>query len=150
MQFTEAKMGRVFILRLHDGDHFPDVLELFAAQNKVNNALCFFVGGAKKDSQVVVGPKGNGALPVEPIITLLTGISEVCGLGTIFVNKEGKPTLHMHASFGRGEKAITGCFRQGVDVWLIGEVVILELSDANVQRVMDKQTRFELLEIKSN
>ncbi len=146
MQFTEAKMGRVFILRLHDGDHLPDVLESFAAQNKVNSALCFFIGGAKKDSRVVVGPKGDGSLPVDPVVTLLSGVSETCGVGTIFINEEGKPTLHMHASFGRGEKAITGCVRKGVDVWLIGEVVMLELADATAQRIVDKETGFELLE----
>jgi predicted DNA-binding protein with PD1-like motif len=146
MQFTEAKMGRVFVIRLHDGDRIPDVLESFAEQNKVNSALCFFVGGAKSDSRVVVGPKGGEALPVVTVVTLLTGISEVCGVGTIFTNQDGKPTLHMHASFGRGEKAITGCVRNGIEVWLIGEVVVLELAGTNAQRVMDTKTGFELLE----
>jgi len=146
MQFTEAKIGRVFVLRLHDGDHLPDALEIFAAQNKLKSALCFFIGGAKKDSRVVVGPNGDGSLPVEPALTLLSGVSEVCGVGTIFTNENGKPTLHMHASFGRGEKAITGCLRKGVDVWLIGEVIMLELTSASVRRVIDKETGFELLE----
>jgi uncharacterized protein len=146
MQFTEAKMGRVFVLRLHDGDHLPDALEVFAAQNKVKSALCFFVGGAKKDSRIVVGPKGDGSLPVEPALTLLSGVSEVCGVGTIFTNEDGKPTLHMHASFGRGEKAVTGCVRKGVDVWLIGEVIMLELTGASMRRIVDKETGFELLE----
>ena len=146
MQFTEAKMGRVFVIRLHDGDRIPDVLESFAEQNKVTSALCFFVGGAKSDSRVVVGPKAGEALPVVTVVTLLTGISEVCGVGTIFTNQDGKPTLHMHASFGRGEKAITGCVRNGIEVWLIGEVVVLELAGTNAQRVMDTKTGFELLE----
>jgi predicted DNA-binding protein with PD1-like motif len=146
MQFTEAKMGRIFVIRLHDGDRIPDVLESFAEQNKVNSALCFFVGGAKSDSRVVVGPRGDEALPVVTVVTLLTGISEVCGVGTIFTNQDGKPTLHMHASFGRGEKAITGCVRNGIEVWLIGEVVVLELAGTNAQRVMDTKTGFELLE----
>jgi len=146
MQFTEAKIGRVFVLRLHDGDHLPDALEIFAAQNKLKIALCFFIGGSKKDSRVVVGPNGDGSLPVEPALTLLSGVSEVCGVGTIFTNENGKPTLHMHASFGRGEKAITGCLRKGVDVWLIGEVIMLELTSASVRRVIDKETGFELLE----
>ena len=146
MQFTEAKIGRVFVVRLHDGDHLPDVLETFAEQNHIQSGLCFFVGGAKKDGRVVVGPKGGETLLVEPVITLLTGISEVCGVGTIFAAEDGKPTLHMHASFGRGEKVITGCVRKGVDVWLVGEVIVLELAGANAQRIVDKKTGFELLE----
>lgn len=146
MQYTEAKMGRVFVLRLHDDDHLPDVLEGFAEQQKVSSALCFLVGGIKDKGKVVVGPKNGDVLPVEPVITLLSGVHEVCGVGTIFLNEEGKPTLHMHASFGRGEKTITGCVRKGIDVWRIGEVVVLELVGATATRMVDKETGFELLE----
>ncbi len=147
MQFTEAKMGRTFILRLHDGDHLPDVLENFAEQQHVSCALCFLVGGAKEKSRVVVGPKDGEALPVEPVVTLLGGVSEACGVGTIFQNEEGKPKLHMHAGFGRGEKTIMGCVRLGIDVWRIGEVIILELAGATARRAVDKETGFEFLEI---
>jgi uncharacterized protein len=147
LQFTEAKMGRIFILRLHDGDHLPDVLENFAEQQHLSNALCFLIGGVKEKSRVVVGPKNGDALPPEPVITLLGGVSEVAGIGTIFVNEAGKPKLHMHASFGRGEKTITGCVRMGVDIWHIGEVVVLELTGAEAKRAVDKKTGFEFLEV---
>jgi predicted DNA-binding protein with PD1-like motif len=60
MQFTEAKMGRVFVLRLQDGDRLPETLETFAAENHVLSALCFLLGGAKQDSRVVVGPRNGG------------------------------------------------------------------------------------------
>jgi uncharacterized protein len=148
MQFTEAKLGRTFVLRLHDGDHLPDVLEKFAEEQNIAGALCFFVGGAKDGSKVVVGPKDakSEAFPVEPVITLLAGVSEVAGIGTLFRNEEGEAKLHMHASFGRGEKAVTGCVRMGVDVWRIGEVVVLELAGTEARRVVDKETGFELLE----
>ncbi len=146
MHYTEAKFGRVFVLRLHDGDHLPDVLESFAEEKKVSSALCFLVGGIKDKGRVVVGPKNGDVLPVEPVVTILSGVHEVCGVGTIFLNEEGKPKLHMHASFGRGEKTITGCVRKGMDVWRIGEVVVLELAGATAERVMDKETGFELLE----
>ena len=146
MHYTEAKFGRVFVLRLHDGDHLPDVLESFAEEKKVSSALCFLVGGVKEKSRVVVGPKNGDALPVEPVVTLLSGVHEVCGVGTIFQNEKGKPKLHMHASFGRGEKTVTGCIRKGIDVWQIGEVVLLELAGVAAKRMVDKDTGFELLE----
>src|SRR3990170_7037026 len=148
MQFTEAKLKRVFVLRLHDGDHLPDVLEQFAAENKVSSALCFFVGGAKDNSRVVVGPRNGNETPPEPMVTLLKGVHETCGVGTIFVDEEGKPKLHMHASFGRKEETITGCVRMGVDVWRIGEVVLLELTGTSAHRAVDKETGFEFLEVK--
>jgi predicted DNA-binding protein with PD1-like motif len=147
MQFTEAKLGRVFVLRLHDGDHLPDVLESFAAEKNVSAALCFFLGGAKENSRVVVGPKNARALPPEPMVTLLEGVHEACGVGTIFADEEGKPKLHMHTSFGRNENTITGCVRMGVDIWQIGEVVMLELACEKACRVKNKQTGFEFLEI---
>ena len=138
MQFTEAKFGRIFVLRLHDGDHLPDVLESFAAEHHITTALCFFLGGAKEKGRVVVGPKDGNALPPEPMVTLLNGVHEACGVGTIFADEEGKPKLHMHASFGRKEKTVTGCVRMGVIVWRIGEVVILELLGAVAHRATDK------------
>ena len=147
MKFTEAKLGRIFLLRLHDGDHLPDVLESFADEKKISTALCFFLGGAKENSRVVVGPKDSQALPPEPMITLLSGVHEACGVGTIFADEEGKPKLHMHASFGRNDKTVTGCVRMGMDVWRIGEVVVIELLGAVARRAVDKETGFEFLEI---
>ena len=146
MQFTEAKLGRVFVLRLHDGDHLPDALENFAAEKKVSSAICFLVGGAKDGSRVVVGPKDGNAIPPEAMITLLRGVHEVCGVGTIFTDDDGKPKLHMHASFGRNDNTVTGCVRMGVDVWRIGEVIILELTETSAKRIKDKDTGFEFLE----
>jgi predicted DNA-binding protein with PD1-like motif len=147
MHFTEAKLGRIFILRLHDGDRLPDVLETFAAEHKVSTALCFFLGGAKEESRVVVGPKDGNVLPPEPMVTLLNGVHEACGVGTIAADEEGKPRLHMHASFGRKTNTVTGCVRMGVDVWQIGEIVILELAGASARRAKNKETGFEFLEI---
>jgi len=147
MQFTEGKLERVFVLRLHDGDHLPDVIETFAKEQNVKSALCFFLGGAKDNSRIVVGPRNGLDIQPEPMITLLEGVHEVCGVGTIFTEEKGKPKLHMHASFGRKEETITGCVRMGVDVWRIGEVVLLELTGTSAHRAVNKETGFEFLEV---
>jgi len=147
MQFTEAKLERIFVLRLHDGDKLPKVLESFATEKNISAALCFFLGGAKEKSRVVVGPKEGCASPPEPMVTLLRGVHEACGVGTIFADEEGKPKLHMHASFGRNKNTITGCVRMGVDGWRIGEVVVLELAETIAHRAKDKETGFEFLEL---
>jgi predicted DNA-binding protein with PD1-like motif len=68
------------------------------------------------------------------------------GTGTIFPDEEGIPKLHMHISTGRNEKSITGCVRNGVKVWLIAEVIILELVDTSATRRLDRATGFELLD----
>ena len=146
MNFTEAKLGRIFILRLHHGETLHEVVEKFAAEKKVKSALCFFLGGAQDKSKVIVGPKDGNAMPPEPMMTLLRGVHEGCGVGTIFTDEEGKPKLHMHASFGRNDNAVTGCVRAGVEVWQIGEVVVLELAGSSAKRKKNEETGFEFLE----
>ena len=147
MDYTEAKLGRIFILRLQHGETLHRVIEEFASRKQVSSALCFFLGGAEDKSKIVVGPKDGESLPPEPMVTLLKGVHESFGVGTIFTDEQGKPKLHMHAGFGRKDNAVVGCVRLGVDVWRIGEVVILELASASLKRVMDKETGFELLKV---
>lgn len=140
-------MGRVFIIRMHDGDHLPNVLEDFAQAQKITAAVCFFIGGVHDKSRVVVGPKDGNVFPPEPMTTLLKGVHEACGVGTIIQDEVGRPKLHMHAAFGRKKNTITGCVRLGVDVWQIGEVIILELNCEQARRAKDGKTGFEFLEV---
>ena len=146
MDYSQASMGRIFILRLHDGEIVHETLESFAEKNQVKSALCLFLGGAEDKSKLVVGPKNGDVLPIEPMTTLLKGVHEGCAVGTIFSGPDGKPTLHMHGSFGRNDNAVTGCMRKGVEVWLIGEVVIFELTGSSARREKDPKTGFEVLE----
>lgn len=146
MEFTEAQLGRIFILRLHQNETLHQVIEKFASEKHISSALCFFLGGAEDKSKVVVGPKDGNTMPPQPMITLLSGVHEGCGVGTIFTNEAGLPKLHMHASFGRNDNTITGCVRVGVTVWQIGEVVILELAGGSAKRAKNKATGFEFLE----
>ncbi len=149
MQYTEGKLGRIFVLRLHNGDHLPDILESFAVEKSLPSALCFFLGGVRDKGRVVVGPLDGNVFPPNAVVRFLSGVHEVCGMGTIFLDEVGKPKLHMHASFGRGGSTITGCVRMGIDVWQIGEIIVLELIDIAALRAKDTKTDFEFLEIKS-
>ena len=148
MYFTEAKVGRIFILQLKQDETLHKVVEEFAAEKQVLSALCFFLGGAEEKSKVVVGPKDGHGCTIDPMVALLKGVHEAVGVGTIFANEEGKPKLHMHASFGRNDNTVTGCVRKGVNIWLIGEVVILELTGSSARRERNKETSFEALEVK--
>ncbi len=146
MDYTEAILGRAFILRLHQNERLDEVIEKFAAEKQVRSALCFFLGGAEDQSKVVVGPRDGKELPPQPMMTLMKGVHEGVGVGTIFTDESNVPKLHMHASFGRNNSTVTGCVRMGVDVWQIGEVVILELQGGSALRQKNKETGFVLLE----
>ena len=73
--------------------------------------------------------------------------SETIGVGTIFTNEDDQPKLHLHASMGSYNGVMTGCTRQGVDIWLVAEVVILELINHSATRKIDSESGFELLEV---
>lgn len=147
MKYTEASLGRIFILRMEQGDKIPGTIEEFAAANKIKSASVFFLGGSNKDSKVVVGPVDGMAKNPVTIITELSGVSESLGVGTIFINEDNVPKLHMHAAFGRNRETIAGCTRNGVDIWLYGEVIIFELINDSAQRKIDSETGFELLNV---
>ena len=146
MNYTQTSLGRIFVLRLHQNERLHEIIEHFAKEKRVKSGMCFFLGGAEDKSKVVVGPKDGKANPPEPMITLLRGVHEGYGVGTLFTDEAGAPKLHMHASFGRNENTVTGCVRMGVDVWQIGEVVIFEFAGGSAKRAKNEETGFELLE----
>jgi predicted DNA-binding protein with PD1-like motif len=147
LKYLEATLGRIFILRLEQGEKIPAIIQDFAEKHQINSALVHFLGGADKGSKVVVGPEDGQVLKPRKMMTELQGTSETLGVGTLFRNEQGKPVLHMHAAFGREGKTVAGCVREGVDIWQIGEVVMIELNTSEGSRKIDPTTDFELLEI---
>ncbi len=84
---------------------------------------------------------------VVPLLHTLQGSQEVLALGTLIPDEAGEPVLHMHAAAGREGRATVGCTRAGVDVWLVGEVVLLEILGPEARRQKDPQTGFQLLTV---
>lgn len=145
MKVEEGSIGRVFVLRLEDGDRLPDCVETFAKQRGVLRAFCALVGGIGA-GRIVVGPK-EGSSPPEPVLADILGAHETAAVGTLFPDESGQPRLHMHATFGKGRDVKTGCIRPGIDIWTIGELVLVELTGINALRKRDAATGFELLDI---
>jgi predicted DNA-binding protein with PD1-like motif len=146
MQYAEGRIGRVFTLRLEDGDRLPESLEGFAAEHGVECAAVVLLGGAGDGSRVVVGPEPDRGHGIVPMIHVLAGHQEIAAMGTLFPDESGRPVLHMHASLGREGKGTVGCTRAGVKVWLVGEAVIMEILGTNGVRRKDPETGFQLLQ----
>ena len=144
MLYSEGKIGRVFVIRLEDGDELPSCIEQFARDHKISVGQAILVGGIGS-GDVVVGPRKNTTMPPDPMLLPLDGVHEVVGIGVLAPDKNGKPSFHIHAALGRAGKTTTGCLRMGVRTWLVGEVVLYEILGANVARLSDKQSGFELL-----
>jgi len=144
MKVAQGGIGRVFVLRLEDGDTLPDCVEQFAKENGVRQAFCAVVGGIGS-GRIVVGPEDTVTMPPVPVLLDLVGAHEAAGVGTLFPDEAGSPKLHMHATFGRGDAVKTGCIRPGIDIWTIGEFVLIELTGLDLLRKRDPATGFELL-----
>jgi len=145
MKSCEGRVGRVFIIRLEDGDVVPECIERFAEENHVSTGHVILIGGIG-DGQIVVGPRHSNAMPPEPMLLPIDGAHEVAGVGVIAPDESGKPVLHIHAALGRSGQTMTGCLRPGVMTWIVGEVILYEIVGAKAMRVKDDKTGFSLLE----
>jgi predicted DNA-binding protein with PD1-like motif len=145
----EGKVGRVFVIRLEDGDVVPECIERFAEGKGVSVGQAILVGGIG-GGDVVVGPRRSEGMPPEPMLLPIDGAHEVVGVGVLAPGEDGKPALHIHAALGRAGQTLTGCLRHGVATWLVGEVILYEILGADMVRIQDKQSGFELLEPKRN
>ncbi|MEM0449650.1 MAG: DNA-binding protein [Methanomassiliicoccales archaeon] len=148
MKYTQGKIGRIFVLRLEDGEILHEEVERFAADKRIEAGIVTIVGAANKGSLLIVGPDNDEVLPILPMEQGLDQVFEMEGVGTIFLNDQGKPVLHMHIACGRAHSTVTGCVRKGVRIWKVAEVVIVELTGINARRELDVQTGFELLKLR--
>lgn len=146
MKYSQAKQGRIFIIRLEDGDIIHKEIEKLAEKESIQAATLTIIGGADKDSILVVGPKDGRNKTITPLEYIFDNVHEVVGAGTIFPNEKGEPKLHMHIASGRQTDTVTGCVRKGVKTWHILEIVLVELIGATAERLLDPVTGFELLD----
>jgi len=146
MKATEGKIGRVFVLRLDDGDIVPECIERFAAEKSIGCGHVVLIGGIG-GGNIVSGPKKSDEMPPDPMYFPVDGAHEVVGAGIIAPDKDGRPVLHMHAALGRAGKTLTGCLRPGVSTWLVGEAVIYEILGADAKRLPDEASGFDLMEV---
>ena len=145
MKYSSATLGRVFILRLEDGEIVHETIESFAREMNIKAAALLILGGADKNSRLVTGPEKDRSPVIVPTELMLDKMHETTGVGTIFPNENQEPVLHMHIACGRRKTAKVGCIRRGVKVWHVMEVVITELDECDATRKKDVSTGFDLL-----
>ncbi|MFP4532378.1 MAG: PPC domain-containing DNA-binding protein [Desulfobacterales bacterium] len=145
MKYSQASHGRVFVIRLEDGDILHESIEKLARKENIRRAALIAVGGADQGSRLVVGPEAGRAAKIRPMQQVLENVHEIAGTGTLFPDDTGAPVLHMHMACGRNDATVTGCVRSGVRVWHVMEVILYELLDSHAQRIYEKATGFKLL-----
>ncbi|MBM3147218.1 MAG: DNA-binding protein [Actinobacteria bacterium] len=147
MKYEVARLGRVVVIRLEDGDVVHQCIEEVARREGVVRGCVMLVGGAAGGSTLVVGPEDGAASPVVPMQQGLDDAHEVAGVGTLFPGEDGEPVLHLHVACGRDAEAVVGCVRLGVTTWTILEAVIVEIEGSRAVRRRDPETGFQLLDV---
>ncbi len=147
MKYSEVKQGRIFVIRLEDGEIVHEEIEKFARENSVKAAALIMIGAADKGSRLVVGPEKERAMPVVILQHILENVHEVAGTGTIFPDEQGNPILHAHMACGRETSTVTGCIRAGMKVWHVMEIILIELLDSSAKRVLDSEAGLKFLEL---
>ena len=141
MQYTEGQLGRVFVVRIDNGEDLLISLRQFIEDKSIQAGSVLFLG-ALMNGRMVTGPE-EPVIPPVPHFVMFEGGWEVFGVGTIYTGEEG-PHIHYHASVGRSGHALTGCLREKATTDLIIEAVILEFTGLTARREFDKKTQVHL------
>jgi predicted DNA-binding protein with PD1-like motif len=141
MQYSEGQLGRVFVVRIDDGEDFLVAMQKFIGEREIQIGTVFFLG-ALKDGRMVTGPE-ELTIPPVPHFVMFEGGWETFGIGTIYPGDSG-PMIHYHASVGRAGHALTGCLREIATTYLVIEAVVLEFTGLSVRRELDEKTQVHL------
>ena len=144
MQFQEARLGRLFLLKFAHGEDLLQEISQFAVTHTIKAAWIQFLG-ALKQGKLVSGPK-TPELPPVPVWQEFYGAWEIIGIGNLFWEGDA-PRLHVHGALGKGAETLTGCLRQETEVYLVVEVLLLEITDLNVSRRLDPELGVSMLEL---
>src|SRR5512145_148594 len=141
MQYSEGQIGRVFVVRIDDGEDMLLSLRQFVLEKNIRAGSIHFLG-ALMSGRMVTGPE-EPVVPPVPHFVMFEGGWEIFGVGTIYPG-EGGPHIHYHASVGRSGHALTGCLREKAITYLIVEAVITEFTGLTARREFDEKMQLHL------
>lgn len=139
MDYSEGRLGRVFVLRLADGEDLISSVDRFLAEKGVASGMILFLG-ALRQGRIITGPREPTIPPESPFVEDLEGGFETFGVATVYPGEGGEPKVHIHASFGRGDRALTGCLRERAETYLVVEAVVFELLGLFARRLFDEES----------
>lgn len=144
MHYKTGAAGRILLARFDHGEPVVSALVDLCKKERVLSGWFFLLGALEKGA-LVTGPR-QAELPPDPIWTGFQKPHEIVGMGSI-AEKDGAPSLHLHASLGREGEAMTGCIRKEGIVYLVVEAMIVEILGLSAARRADTRSGLELLTV---
>ncbi|MBU0483368.1 MAG: DNA-binding protein [Proteobacteria bacterium] len=132
MEYRQGSINRIFTVRFDDGDDFLGELTRLIKKEDIRTAWFHVIGGMRQ-AGVVTGPK-EPVMPPEPVWREIDEARETMGTGSIFWDEKDEPKIHLHAALGHHGDTLTACVRKGTKVYLILEVIILEVTGIDATR----------------
>jgi predicted DNA-binding protein with PD1-like motif len=136
MEYSIGQVGRSVVMRLSEGDPIYESILTVARNEGIAHAVVWAIGGVKNGG-VVVGPRDQNERPLKTVVERFSDARELVGIGTVFPGAGGQPRLHLHAAIGKGREPLVGCPREGLECWLVTEIVLMELVGVDATRMKD-------------
>ena len=99
MQYTEGQIGRVFVVRIDDGEDMLLSLRQFILDKNIQAGSIHFLG-ALMNGRMVTGPE-EPVIPPVPHFVMFEGGWEVFGVGTIYPGRVARISIIMHRLAGQ-------------------------------------------------
>jgi len=144
MDYGAGSIGRVFVIRFHDGDDVIGGFAELARKENVRAGVIQILGGMRS-GRFVVGPESE-ELPPKPVWRDLGESHELLGVGTLFWDDE-RPVVHLHGAFGKHDRTRVGCVREDTETFLVLEAVMHEILGVEGTRTLDPLSGMRLLNL---
>jgi predicted DNA-binding protein with PD1-like motif len=144
MQYSEGSIGRVFIIRMDDGEDVIESIQKLIEEKEIESGFMLFLGALLK-GRAVTGPE-EPVIPPLPHFVSFDGGWEVFGMATIYQSGAG-PQIHIHSSIGRGREALVGCIRGRASVYLTVEAILIEIKCPGSRKELDERMGLQLLKL---
>lgn len=131
MEYQTGATGRVFYARLDDGEDMHHCLTELVRREGVRCGMVQVFGGLKS-AGVVTGPK-EPVMPPDPVWRNVEDAREILGIGSVFWEGD-TPRIHLHAAMGHHGETLTGCLRKDSRVYLVIELMLMEVTGIEVTR----------------
>lgn len=142
MKYKQGGLGRVFVAKVEHGDNLLQELKQLAVKEKIEAGILYVIG-AIKEASMVVGPVDISIPPV-PVWRRFGDCREIIGIGTLF-SGDGEPEIHLHGAVGREDTSLTGCIRGDSEVYLVCEVIVLEVIGIGAIKQLEVNSGLKLL-----
>jgi predicted DNA-binding protein with PD1-like motif len=119
------------MIRFDDGDDVLEGLKNLVIKEQIQNSWFQILGGIKH-TRAVTGPE-KPVMPPTPVWCEVDGAREALGTGSIYFDGD-EPRIHLHAALGHHGETMTACIREHTKVYLVLEIMLLELKGFNASR----------------